>query len=137
MTPLETAAKAYELERSLWSICERHPPKSIYTISRADYESGTSDIIFETDDHGDAHVQFDRLRNDASMRAALLALAECELPMRAIAEGKNVMPVETKYWIENGSIFARHLADHDCVQPEEPFRAILRSIATEGTENNG
>lgn len=119
MTPLRQAAEAYTHEHSRWRIIDRHPPKPKYSIVRSDYESGSSENIFETDDHGQANVFFDRLRGDASMRAALLALAGCELPESAIAVGID-------HATDSGSEF-------DDIQPtSRAFRAMLRSIASEG-----
>lgn len=125
MTPLEAASTAYNYERSRWRVQERHPPKPRFRIMRSDYESETTDVIFETDDHGEIHVQFDRLRDDASMRAALLALAECELPDDLVA---HALKNSASKFPEGHFVGVREGYRIE-------FRAMLRSIANEGKDN--
>jgi hypothetical protein len=108
MTPLQAASTAYNYERSRWRVQEQHPSNPRFWIMRSDYESKTTDVVFETNDHGEVHVQFDRLRDDASMRAALLALAECELP-------EGMLDYLPKFYSR-----------------EQAFSNVLRAIATEG-----
>lgn len=117
MRPLEIAAKAYNLERERWRIHEQLPPKSRYYITCLGYESGVHVVVFETDDHGEIHLQFERLRDGAAMRTALLALAESDLSDDLIdGESKGMI------WGTSGSLIDMN---------RNNFRAMLKAIASE------
>ena len=110
MTLLEIMAEAYEQERTLWGVRDKHPPKQ-HEVVRTDPDENFIFISDRFDNLVDARAAFERTRARCSMAAALRALAERDLPEEMIDLG----------WEDS----------HGTPDFERDFTTLLREIANE------
>lgn len=106
-TPFEVALKAYADEYALWAYGHYDEPR-FHAVWRGD------DQISQNSLEAPMQALMIRMRADASMRAALLALSKVGLPTGAVG---------MRIWLPGlGTVFAS-------ANQVESFRAILRALA--------
>lgn len=54
---------------------------------------------------------------------------------KALSVGKEAMPVEVKYWLDNGVLHCEMLPDNECVDPKTVYLAILEAALAGGKED--
>jgi hypothetical protein len=121
MTPLERMVDAYTQEANQWGVFTQDGKGVIARWHRTDDFGGMETVVIETHDNPPrASARFGLLRKNAAMRAALLALAEAELPDTFVHDA---WQVQTKDIPESEIMRAAEWAMID------QFRAMLRAIA--------
>lgn len=112
MTALETMASAYEFEREQWFTIDRSDSGGWQVLRQKDGDGRYTVEASQLLDQQDADLTMISLRGVASQRAALSALAECDIPDGAALAGLAA-------------------ADAEVDSIRSIFRAILRALIEE------
>lgn len=95
------------------------------SVSLQDSEGASRPTHLSWDDLGERERKWFR----AFARAAITAMREPTNEMKQA--GKERMPVEVDYWLENGRLHCKVRPEAKCVQPESIYTAMIDRALTE------